>query len=1157
MPIEPFDFTYSLTSQSVQNETLNALGKNRIKEYEPKSYFFTESTLTAQANSQGAYGPVDENKFNITTQFQLADKKAYAVTSGQVLIVPQTGTGNETKVNIFIKPLKNVDVGVPIKYYVYRGLKKELFVDSNNNIISKNTSNTPFMAKVWTDLINHNKLTEPLPQIPASLFGYTTTETNTNSLDAKFFNTYTSASTDENKVYNLAIVEAGQYFGDFKDDKGGFEIVLNDGFYYQQKSDTGFQFDLTYAKSEKIVLDIADIADKPNVAEKIYRENVQKFLDPAAFYGAHITEKEKGQIKVVDNATKYATKADIYNNIVNKFYNKHKCYIYIQDNKGRSFNFDEALGTEPLKIGVSEVVLPSLYKTDGWPIIINEFEQTHTADENGNKKSINNLSFQLKFKTVNKNASLYNTYGNNSSEAIDGNFLGNKALINEENIAAQKYTNIINYKLTNNYNLGSSSLVTKSIASFIYANLFEKEEENESINNLFGPITIKPIATTVLLDPTGLVEKVKLYKNVLEKKGDITNSYNLSTFYEKNVNNINRLFILKKTDSSDSAQKIELNNLNTVADYRHIQSNEQYSDFVFGSIYNKVIKGVFHDDEKNIYVNSLQLINFENEGNVTSQKMIGLQNEDFNKLIYNNLEENTSNHIPENATNIFFHIDMENVLITDRYKRYKIGVTYETPQIFGNVDISTKYPDPLNEVYIYTVDDHFFYTYNYSLNFKYSEKFTTYNFVNFRPKANYIEGVGFDWMRIGDNGEPSYKDTILTGYEERSWTGFGWNTEFDNSAEAYEALKKEYIHICTGRGITVNYDNDYFVPYLNIYPEMADESPLVLSEINLNAKIRNHFNETEALKFTLEYDQSLFTITHDPFPTSIGNHDIDFNVKCLKEFNVDQIIKVIAYTQGENGFINQNIAGLIKVCKNSKQTDRKTLKIILVKVKTNKFNDPNSSGEVGTFGNSEENVNEIINLQKLLNQNLIYGEIEGPIELDLTNDSLFHIGSEYIDTDGKMHGVVDPFNILDPLNNEINDVKQDYLKLKLYNDKIDNQKYKNYFVIFSFDIIGKGSDGLQIVGNAQAIGKRSVCLYAGRNNVTLSHEVLHGIGLFHSHHTAAIDNPDHKYVFPNANDLSPSNKPKATDNIMSYNKDLRKSTWQWQWKITHNNLISK
>ena len=124
MPIEPFDFTYTLTPQSEENEVLNTLGKGRIKEYEPKSYFFTESTLTAQADSQGAYGPVDENKFNITTQFQLADKKAYAVTSGQVLIVPQTGTGNESKVNVFIKPLKHIDVGVPIKYYVYRGLKK-------------------------------------------------------------------------------------------------------------------------------------------------------------------------------------------------------------------------------------------------------------------------------------------------------------------------------------------------------------------------------------------------------------------------------------------------------------------------------------------------------------------------------------------------------------------------------------------------------------------------------------------------------------------------------------------------------------------------------------------------------------------------------------------------------------------------------------------------------------------------------------------------------------------------------------------------------------------------------------------------------------------------------------------------------------------------
>jgi len=109
-----FDFTYTLNTQAAENEVLNALGKNRGKAFEPKSYFFTESTIGVQSTSNISYGPDGGNsstKFNITTQFELENKKAYAETGGQVLIVPAEGD----KVNVFIKPLKNIDVGVDMQ----------------------------------------------------------------------------------------------------------------------------------------------------------------------------------------------------------------------------------------------------------------------------------------------------------------------------------------------------------------------------------------------------------------------------------------------------------------------------------------------------------------------------------------------------------------------------------------------------------------------------------------------------------------------------------------------------------------------------------------------------------------------------------------------------------------------------------------------------------------------------------------------------------------------------------------------------------------------------------------------------------------------------------------------------------------------------------
>ena len=66
---------------------------------------------------------------------------------------------------------------------------------------------------------------------------------------------------------------------------------------------------------------------------------------------------------------------------------------------------------------------------------------------------------------------------------------------------------------------------------------------------------------------------------------------------------------------------------------------------------------------------------------------------------------------------------------------------------------------------------------------------------------------------------------------------------------------------------------------------------------------------------------------------------------------------------------------------------------------------------------------------------------------------------------------------------------------------------------------------------------------------TLCHEILHGLGLPHTHlevvenkkgemETEIIKEKDKKYAFERG----------ATDNIMSYAQE-RKTTWNWQWKI--------
>lgn len=1133
MPIEPFDFTYTLTPQSEENEVLNTLGKGRIKEYEPKSYFFTESTLTAQNDSQGAYGPVDENKFNITTQFQLANKKAYAVTSGQVLIVPQTGTGNESKVNVFIKPLKHVDVGVPIKYYVYRGLKKELFVDSNNNIVAKNTSNTPFMAKVWTDLINHNKLTEPLPQIPASLFGYSTTETNTNSLDAKFFNTYDSTTTDENKVYNLAILEAGQYFGEFKDDKGGFEIVLNDGFYYQEKSDTGFQFDLTYAKAEKIVLDVADIADEPSISEKMYRENVQNFLDPAAFYGAHITEKEKGEIQFIDSNTKYSTRADIFNNVVNKFYNKYKCYIYIQGNTGRSFNFDETLGTEPLKIGILEVVTSSSYQTNGWPIIINEFEQTHTDEENDNKKKINDLSFQLKFKTLDKNVTLYNTYGNCSNTAIQGNFLSDKALIDDNNRENQEYTNNVNFRLINNYNLNGGSLITKNIATFIYIN--HEEKEVEYFNNFFGPVKIDHLMkinqSSKDIARKSSNTKIKTKNNFLDGKGTVSNLH-LTTIPYLNSSNQSqdedqfKIYISKKIDSENSDEPIFKKTTSADIINRTIETAEDYGSFEYGDKNYKIWKGQIDYDGE--VINTLQLINFEEEGNVTNFMHLGLMKDDYNKVVYDSLTSTATNHIPESYSNFYFHLEIPVSSVQNNLvKKYILGVKAE--KYLGLLS-EIIYPSPENTVYVYTVDGHYFFTKEFAEKFNYTEEFSDAR-VSFKPKDDILQGSGFDWMRLTSEFTPPFEPSEY-GYEDSIIGGYG----FSNKTDAYQSLKREYTTITTKQ------NNLYFVPYLNTISQTPDN---ISSNFSYKSSLTATIDIPKKLnKLELDYDPTLFEISAIlPIDLSPGKKEFNIEIICKEEFQNDKSIKIIAFSQLNGELPVARLAGVIKVVKNSIENQKK-LQIVLINLNTDVMD--SEFPEIGIVEDIEKT-----NLKKVLLQAKIFADIESYVSVDENNKEVLELNllkdfkfksshdksGGYIYSNGSAKSTVNS-------SGGINDEKQDYLKTLI------DEKYKNHFKIYVFGLPCPDAGG-----NVQEIGKHSVCLYSNRTNVALAHEVCHGLGLFHTHIDGSITDERQKYVFPNSGyEATEEDKKRGTDNIMCYNQAISKSTWQWQWKIMHDNL---
>ena len=95
-----YDFTYTLNSETSQNEVLDsAIADTTRKEYEPISHFFVDesklSNIIAANYATDAYGPVTGS---LTTKYRTTSKvratgtnpvKVLAVCKGQVLIQPQ------------------------------------------------------------------------------------------------------------------------------------------------------------------------------------------------------------------------------------------------------------------------------------------------------------------------------------------------------------------------------------------------------------------------------------------------------------------------------------------------------------------------------------------------------------------------------------------------------------------------------------------------------------------------------------------------------------------------------------------------------------------------------------------------------------------------------------------------------------------------------------------------------------------------------------------------------------------------------------------------------------------------------------------------------------------------------------------------------------
>ena len=368
------------------------------------SHFFIEQGAFTSNTLEQSFGPQSSSLFNLTTQFTItANKKAYSICKGVLLLQPQTG--NNDKVNLILRPFKQPFPGLDIKYFIYRGLKKSDFF-TGNLIKTADSTTSDFINKINADFISFYT---PLPTTPngtpiqqppftAAFIGYNESVVDTTLLSSFFFkeSQFVEANSvfieTQDSAFELPMIDEGNFLGNFAIGQCGIDVVLNYGDYKHDFDNGEFIFNLNYARKPFATIEI--IATETNVQKKLKREQITQFIDIAAFYGLYF---KGGEIKITNASAVVATKKEqlIYNEILTPFANKNKWYFYIQSDRTRSYNYYNNYvlaqdNSNNLKIGTTEATLANdYYKHQDWPLLIVSTSQAATP------QNVNNLFLKL------------------------------------------------------------------------------------------------------------------------------------------------------------------------------------------------------------------------------------------------------------------------------------------------------------------------------------------------------------------------------------------------------------------------------------------------------------------------------------------------------------------------------------------------------------------------------------------------------------------------------------------------------------------------------------------------------------------------------------------------------------------------------------------
>ncbi len=1223
MPDSLFNFTIKIDPTLPADDTLRVIRKTVKVPPIPRTYFFSE--LSKLPNGQlpaQAYGPDPTNPgtmFRITTRFTpSSNAKAFATTDGHLFFAPY---GNSTnRVNVFLKPSKPVDVGVKIKFFVYRGiLIDSLFTTDNGNLVvipENDPQATPFLKRIWGEFNRFNS-NIPNPIFLASQLGYVANGTDFGNLVERFY---------KKGGFNLPLIKKGETFGDFDPTMMGFEIVVDFGDFEQEASETGFNLDYAYVNAQECILNLngsnpqftvgnLPAAGPGVVTAKIFMENVYHFLDPAAFYGAHIAHDDvrkyyMGEIKAYETPITNSYQTEIYEKVLLKFANRGKMYFYLLSKRGRSYNF---YNDTPFVQGTSGPILPALdANNDGvadtplqpfedfsapvWPIKIFQtlpsayFRLPNPTPTNNNQGPQNgsqnrarvSMRFLLDYIGVTLGADLNLFYINDV--ANPHSFLRPQTM---EFITLFKPLYKPDNSQTSNYML---------LANQFYGSYRRHVDLDLYYNDLFGPIEVKGIYEPEDFDTAAdspvqwiVHTKPKLYeignrsyvgemKVVFEGSGsDATPTTDTRT----------RLYVIYPVDSDDPnlvsrrsfvsgcsnvdkkntfASLIYDNSLDVLT--YDVMPNEDSDEPAKSRLIEddiKVWKGSILENGVNIPVLGLRNLLYDNDY-VNNFLQIGLTEIEF-KSLFTGIADPV-------WFNTYFALEEVTINTPDDCRKYKLGITYDNAN-----GVQVTYFNTASPVYVYATDGRFFTTVNYANLFKHYDTFGNVA-VNFKPlppggpiNAVWDGEYGFDWMRntqrsFGPLRYPPFRNVM--GILPQQTNGNSTTGSFSPDPDMYNSLKvNEYgAFPMNWRLNPGDSDIEYFSAWLSINRLPAD---IPVTDARYMRTLRLDFKVgTPPSSLYIEYDNRLLVLsspasnrpTHTNVTTDKGIDSLVFNVNQLTAPNTLSITLKSPNSSG-TGVVNQ-----IRVY-STYGTDKK----------------PKLSGLLNLFqGNYPRSGNPKVTAlfvpvrmqlpwgQANYTEAILTGTAPGSVDLQLEMNLRRFLGHAQIDLtvnwrDNPLEAGVLPTIYTNAATSQIvpNPIGQTNLITYLEGLLTASERTNGQIKIFFINNIGAmvSPDGATLVPNGgfSFSTTNNIVMFqiAPGNGVTLAHEMMHSLGIPHT-----FDKTDQNALY--------NYQPFGTENIMDYvdpnpvpttppsptpNLSPRHATYHWQWELARNTAAQR